>query len=116
MTAYFHQPYVDLLCALERRQIRYVVMRDSLNSTETLKDLDILIDVNKISDFDKVAHANGFTLIKDGYLNPGKRVYLKYSNDQPYIVDLHEFIVCKGVEYLDANLMLNNRVKKKDIY
>ena len=111
-----HIIYKQLLDTLEEYDITYAILRDNLSSPEPIRDLDLLIDSRQVILFDDCAHQNEFHLVKDSYFNPGKRVYIHAKTGTTYMVDLHLMMVCRGLEFMDATSMLQNRVKREGYY
>lgn len=104
-----NQIYIDLLHDLHAKGAVYALLRDTVTCSGALRDLDVLIDPQQRALFDEVARSHHFFLIKDGHFNPGKRVYLKVCDSVPYLLDVHEAIVCEGVVFHDARRALQRR-------
>src|SRR5919109_757866 len=108
--------YREFLSNIEGSGIRYVILRDDITLDSYIKDLDILVDHKMIKEFNNIAKSNGFYLIKNEYLNPGKKVYLKIDNKIPFFLDMHERIIYRGIEFMDRDKLLNNRFREKNYY
>ena len=108
--------YRELLHLINREGISYALLRDNLDGSQHIKDLDLLVDSRQMGRFQTLAREQGFFLLKDGYLNPGKKVFLRPCGDTSYVVDVHEMMVCRGVEFLDSRQLLQRRVKNGEFY
>ncbi len=97
-----------LLNALAEREIPYVLLRDHPEAP-AIRDLDLLLERTRLADFLQLAAQHGFLLLKSGRLNPGKKVLLHWNGSGPHIIDLHERLIYRGYEYLDASLVLRRR-------
>jgi thymidylate kinase len=97
-----------LLNALAEREIPYVLLRDHPEAP-AIRDLDLLIDRARLAEFLRLADRHGFQLLKSGRLNPGKKVLLHWNGSGPNVIDLHERLIYRGYEYLDASLVLRRR-------
>ncbi|MFQ5631232.1 MAG: hypothetical protein ACE5I1_20870, partial [bacterium] len=113
---YNNEAYRQLIASLNTEDVSYALLRDDLASEHPIKDLDILLDKKQVDHFHCLAAKHGFYLIKDGYLNPGKRVYLKVEEGRPYILDVHESIVYQGIEFLDSGRVLKRRRMQSGFY
>jgi thymidylate kinase len=111
-----NETYRQLLTSLDRAGVTYALLRDDVTNHHPMKDLDVLIEKKDADNFYRNALAQGFFLIKDGYLNPGKRVYLKWREGRWFIVDVHEMIVWRGIEFLDGKSVLARRQKANGFY
>jgi len=100
--------FPTLLNALAAREIPHVLLRDH-PETPGIRDLDLLIDRARLTEFLRIAGRQGFRLLKAGRLNPGKKVLLLWNESGPQIIDLHERLIYRGLEYLDAKLVLGRR-------
>lgn len=107
--------YPALLNALAQHEIPYALLRDHPEAP-AIRDLDLLIDRARLADFLRIAGQHGFQLLKSGRLNPGKKVLLRWDNDGPHIIDLHERLIYRGYEYLDAGLVLQRRQQTGGYY
>ncbi|RMD92649.1 MAG: hypothetical protein D6814_16615 [Calditrichaeota bacterium] len=101
---------------LEAADIAYALIRDDVTRNEPIKDLDLLIDRRKFHEFKTLAERQGFFLIKDGYLNPGKKVLVKIEGERAYLIDLHLKMVYRGMEFMSADRCLSRRVKENGFY
>ncbi|MCA9731254.1 MAG: hypothetical protein H6696_19545 [Deferribacteres bacterium] len=108
--------YLKLLAALHEQDVRYVVLRDNPTLDAPIRDLDMLVDPAQKDQFAACARENGFVLIKDGYTNPGKKVWLHHSGDISLLLDVHEMMVYRGLEFMDTKSILKNRVQKEGYY
>jgi len=97
-----------LLHTLRAQDIPYAVLRDHPEAT-AIRDLDLLIDRRRLTDFTSCARQHGFFLLKSGRLNPGKKVFLRWNENGAFIIDLHERMIYRGYEFLDAGRVLNRR-------
>lgn len=111
-----NETYRQLLTTLEHSEVTYALLRDDVTSNHPIKDLDLLIEKQQADRFHAIAMAHGFFLIKDSKLNPGKRVYLKLVASLPFILDVHEMMVWRGIEFLDGKRVLARRQKAKGLY
>jgi thymidylate kinase len=100
--------FAELLADLSTHQIPYVLLRDKPD-TPGLRDLDLLIDETRCHQFLTVCRRHGFHLIRDGRLNPGKLLLLRWQPDGPLLLDVHQRLVVRGVEYLEAGQVLARR-------
>jgi thymidylate kinase len=100
--------FVELLAALNGRDIPYVLLRDRPEAPG-MHDLDLLIDETRAQDFLAVCRQHGFRLIRNGRLNPGKLLLLCWQAEGPLLLDVHQRLVVRGVEYLDAQRVLARR-------
>ncbi len=106
----------DFLHELEKSGIRYVLLRKDLLSDAPIKDLDVLIDARQYADFKRLARAGGFFLIKDGYLNPGKNVFIRPCGSGSLLIDLHLEVVHRGLVFHDARTCLERRQKQDGLF
>ncbi len=106
----------NVLIELEKADIRYVLLRKDLLLNTPIKDLDLLIDASQYSDFRRVAQANGFFLIKDGFLNPAKKVFIRPCHQSSLLIDLHLEVVHRGLVFHDANACLQRRQKQDGLF
>lgn len=102
--------YSNLLQTLHQQNIPYAVLRDHPESP-ALRDFDLLLDRSRYHDFLQSAQRHGFRLLKAGRLNPGKKVLLCWQEQGPHIIDVHERLIYRGYEYLDAQRALARRIK-----
>lgn len=107
--------YPALLNALAQHEIPYALLRDHPEAP-AIRDLDLLIDRARLAEFLRLAGQHGFQLLKSGRLNPGKKVLLRWDNDGPHLIDLHERLIYRGYEYLDAGLVLQRRQQTGGYY
>ena len=107
MTMRFN-PYPDLLRELEERNVAYALLRDHPEAGG-IRDLDILVRTSQLDGFAACCHRHGFQLMKNGRWNPGKQVWLRWEADGKHIIDLHERMVYRGLEYLNADTILLRR-------
>lgn len=104
-----------LLNALTAREVPYALLRDHPEAP-AIRDLDLLIERSRLADFLRLAEQHGFQLLKSGRLNPGKKVLLHWNGSGPHIIDLHERLIYRGYEYLDASLVLQRRRQEGDYF
>ncbi len=104
-----NQIYCTFLDALSAQNIPYACLRDDVTSDQPIKDLDLLTDAKNRAGFAKVAAENGFIQIKDDFLNPSKSLWLRNDDGVIRLLDVHEKVVCRGIEFLDVNRLLQNR-------
>jgi thymidylate kinase len=95
-----------LLRSLSAAGIRHVLLRDHPEAPG-IRDLDLLIDRARLADVVRLAGEIGFEEVPPRRLNPGKRVLRLDREGDVYIIDLHERLIHRGVEYLDADLVLS---------
>jgi len=107
--------FSELLDNLTARQIAYVLLRDKPDAPG-LHDLDLLIDETKTPEFLAICRRHGFRLIRNGRLNPGKLLFLKWQSKNPLLLDVHQKMVVRGVEYLDAKRILARRQAENDYF
>jgi thymidylate kinase len=100
--------FTDLLNDLTARGISYVLLRDKPEAPG-IHDLDLLIDETQTHKFIALCRQHGFRLIRNGRLNPGKLLLLHWQNEGPLLLDVHQKLVVRGVEYLDAQRVLARR-------
>ncbi|MGH7451030.1 MAG: AAA family ATPase [bacterium] len=100
--------FAQLLADLATNQIPYVLLRDKPDAP-SIHDLDLLIDETKSDEFLALCRQHGFRLIRNGRLNPGKLLLLRWQNEGPLLLDVHQRLVVRGVEYLDAQRVLARR-------
>jgi thymidylate kinase len=100
--------FAQLLAALAANQIPYVLLRDKPDASG-IHDLDLLIDETKSREFLVLCRQHGFRLIRNGRLNPGKLLLLRWQSEGPLLLDVHQRLVVRGVEYLDAQRVLSRR-------
>ncbi|MGH7496621.1 MAG: dTMP kinase [bacterium] len=100
--------YSSLLHTLQSQGIPYAVLRDHPESP-SIRDFDLLIDRHRYDDFMTSARQHGFRLLKSGRLNPGKKVLLCWEENNAYLIDLHERLIYRGYEYLEAQRVLVRR-------
>jgi len=107
--------YREFLVSLEESGIRYAILRDDLSSENFIKDLDLLVDPKVRTQFELIIEKHGFYLIKDGFFNPGKRVYFKKTveSERAYILDVHEKLIYRGLEFMNSKQVLE-RIHKKN--
>ncbi|MDQ7051471.1 MAG: hypothetical protein Q9P14_00680 [candidate division KSB1 bacterium] len=106
----------DFLLELEKSDIRYVLLRKDLLSDAPIKDLDVLIDPRQFTDFKRITYAKGFFLIKDGYLNPGKKVFIRPCGTGSLLIDLHLEVVHRGLVFHDVRICLERRQKRRGLF
>jgi thymidylate kinase len=101
--------FTELLNDIATAGIAYVLLRDQPD-TPKIRDLDLLIDETKSREFLAVCRRHGFRLIRNGRLNPGKLLLLRWrAPDGPLLLDVHQRLIVRGVEYLDAHRVLSRR-------
>lgn len=100
--------FAQLLADLAASPIPYVLLRDKPD-TPGIHDLDLLVDETKSKDFLALCRRHGFRLIRNGRLNPGKLLLLRWQNEGPLLLDVHQRLVVRGIEYLDAQRVLVRR-------
>jgi thymidylate kinase len=101
--------FAELLRNLGARQIPYVLLRDNPQAPE-IHDLDLLIDETRSREFLAICRQYGFRLIRNGRLNPGKLLLLHWqAAETPLLLDVHQRLIVRGVEYLDAQRVLARR-------
>ena len=111
-----NEVYQALLRELEERSIDYVLLRDELSQPSLIRDLDILVRKQQLPEFIAVARKHEFYLVKDGFLNPGKKVFYRIEKGQAWILDVHLKIVFRGLEFYSADRCLNRRVRRNGFY
>jgi thymidylate kinase len=107
--------FTDLMADLAANQFPYVLLRDKPD-TPGIHDLDLLIDETKSNEFLALCRQHGFRLIRNGRLNPGKLLLLRWQNEGPLLLDVHQRLVVRGVEYLDAQRVLARRRAEGDYF
>jgi len=101
--------FAELLREIVAREIPYVLLRDRPDAPG-IHDLDLLIDETKTPEFLLLCRQYGFRLIRNGSLNPGKFLLLRWRpGEKPLLLDVHQRLVVRGVEYLDAQRVLSRR-------
>ena len=110
-----HLPFTSFLQDLNNYGIRYALLRDH-PETQGIRDLDILIDPRLRQDFLSCGLLHKFCIIKNGRWNPGKMVMLKWAGNNSYILDIHESLIYRGYEYLDAQKTLARRQRKGEYF
>lgn len=100
--------FTELLNDLNAGGIAYVLLRDRPD-TPGMHDLDVLIAEKQSREFLVICRQHGFRLIRNGHLNPGKLLLLRWHTDGPLLLDVHQRLVVRGVEYLDARRVLARR-------
>lgn len=101
--------FPKLLQELTTQVIPYVLLRDRPD-TPGIHDLDLLIDEAKTPEFLALCRRYEFRLIRNGSLNPGKLLLLRWrAGEKPLLLDVHQRLVIRGVEYLDAKRVLSRR-------
>lgn len=100
--------YPALLRELGERNVAYVLLRDHPEA-DGLSDLDVLVEASQLDEFAACCHRHGFRLMKNGRWNPGKQVWLRWDADGKHVIDLHERMVFRGLEYLNAGTILQRR-------
>ncbi len=100
--------FASLLHLLHTQNIPYLVLRDHPESP-AMRDFDLLIDRRRSGDFMQCARQQGFHLLKSGRLNPGKKVLLRWEKNGSHVIDLHERLIYRGYEFLDAGRVLARR-------
>jgi len=100
--------FTELLRNLTAHEIPYVLLRDKPDAP-AIHDLDLLIDEAKSQEFLAICRQHGFHLIRNGRLNPGKLLLLRWQAEGPLLLDVHQRLVVRGVEYLDAQRVLLRR-------
>lgn len=101
--------FVKLLQKLAASGIPYVLLRDRPDAPG-IHDLDLLIDEMKTSEFLALCQKYEFRVIRNGSLNPGKLLLLRWrAGENPLLLDVHQRLVVRGVEYLDAKRVLSKR-------
>ena len=108
--------YRNLLADLHEADVQYALLRDDMRTDKPIRDLDILVSRKQMAAFDSFAASHGFYLIKDGYLNPCKRVYLKMEEGTPLILDVHTEVIFRGLVFLDSKKALANRQRVGGFY
>ena len=101
-------PYSLLLKDLVEHGIDHVLLRDDPEAPG-IKDLDLLIDRSRRQDFLECGARHGFQLLKARRWNPGKMVLMCWDKAGPHIIDVHELVIYRGFEYLDAKTVLARR-------
>ncbi len=112
MSAHPNSIYLKLLDRLHNAGIAYAIIRDDPLAEKPLAELDLLIDPAFCRSFAAVAREHGFSQIRDGYLNPGKKVFLYYHGKRPALLDVHEKMIFRCLEFLDVKNLLQNRVQR----
>jgi thymidylate kinase len=107
--------YTEFLSDLEKAGVPYAILRDDLTGGVHIRDLDILIDSRERATFHEVARRHSFILIKDEYLNPSKNVYLRIAERDAFLVDVHEKMIYRGIEFMNAEILIR-RSRKIDGY
>jgi len=100
--------FEKLLNDLSDHGITYVLLRDQPNAPG-IHDLDLLIEEAQSQEFLAICRRHGFRLIRNGRLNPGKLLLLRWRGEGPLLLDVHQRLVVRGVEYLDARRVLSRR-------
>jgi thymidylate kinase len=100
--------FSSLLHTLHLQGIPYAVLRDHPESP-SIRDFDLLIDRHRYDEFMECARRHGFWLLKSGRLNPGKKVLLCWKENSAHLIDLHERLIYRGYEYLEAQRVLARR-------
>ena len=101
--------FAELLRELAARGIPYALLRDRPDAPD-IHDLDLLIDATRTPEFLALCRQYGFRLIRNGRLNPGKLLLLRWqAAENPLRLDVHQRLVVRGVEYLDAQRVLSRR-------
>lgn len=101
--------FTALLREMAAREIPYVLLRDRPDAP-AIHDLDLLIAEAKTPAFLALCRQFEFRLIRDGRLNPGKLLLLRWRpGEQPLLLDVHQRLVVRGVEYLEAQRVLTRR-------
>jgi len=101
--------FAELLRNLGARGVPYVLLRDKPEAPE-IHDLDLLVDETRSREFLAICRQHGFRLIRNGRLNPGKLLLLRWqAAEAPLLLDVHHRLVVRGVEYLDAQRVLSRR-------
>ena len=108
-------PYTALLSALHECGAGYALLRDH-PETAGIRDLDLLIDSSHRRRFLECGAQQHFRLIKSSRKNPGKMVLLRWDQTGTYILDVHERLIYRGFEYLDAKTVLSRRRRLGDYY
>ncbi|MDZ7363064.1 MAG: hypothetical protein ONB46_20430 [candidate division KSB1 bacterium] len=101
--------FAELLGNLRVCGIPYVLLRDKPETPE-IRDLDVLVDEARTQEFMAICRQHGFRLIRNGQLNPGKLLLLRWQPaESPLLLDVHQRLIVRGVEYLDAQRVLSRR-------
>ena len=106
--------YSNLLHTLHAQDIPYAILRDHPQAP-ALRDFDLLIDRRRLDGFVSCARQHGFFLLKSGHRNPGKKVFLRWDESGAFIIDLHERLIYRGYEFLDAQRVLTRRRRVEGI-
>jgi len=108
--------FTSLLREMAAREIHYVLLRDRPDAPR-LRDLDLLIAEKKTPEFLTLCRQYEFRLIRDGRLNPGKLLLLRWRpGEQPLLLDVHQRLVVRGVEYLEAQRVLSRRRAQEEYF
>ena len=101
--------FAKLLQELTACEIPYVLLRDRPDAPG-IHDLDLLIDETKTPEFLLLCRQYEFRLIRNGSLNPGKLLLLRWRpGENALLLDVHQRLVVRGVEYLEAQRVLSRR-------
>jgi thymidylate kinase len=100
--------FAELLNDLAAGGISYVLLRDR-PETPGIRDLDLLVDEIQAQKFLAICRRHRFRLMRNGRLNPGKLLLLRWQAEGPLLLDVHQRLVVRGVEYLDARRVLSRR-------
>ena len=104
--------FAKMLQELTAQAIPYVLLRDHPDAPG-IHDLDLLIDEAQTPEFLALCRQYEFRLIRNGSLNPGKLLLLRWrAEENPLLLDVHQRLVVRGVEYLDAKQVLSRRQAK----
>ncbi len=116
MTDQDNKIYRDLLDTLDADGVRYAVLRDDVTAAKPIRDLDVLVSARDAEAFRRLAGAAGFIMLRDDYFNPGKEVWLLYNNGRGWLLDVHYKMVYRGLEFLQTEKLLANRIRRNGYY
>jgi thymidylate kinase len=103
--------FAAVLRSLSAEGVAHVVLRDH-PAAAAIRDLDLLIDQARLADVLRLAGEIGFCEVPARRYNPGKRVLRSWGSDGPRLIDLHERLIHRGLEYLDAGRVLGRRCRR----
>ena len=112
MSAHPNKYFLEFLHRLNEAQIQYAILRDDPTQALPLAELDVLIDDSAFQRFAILARKGQFHLIRDGYLNPGKKVFLRFDGERTILLDVHLNMVFRGLVYLDGAALLRQRIER----
>ncbi len=92
--------YTTVVEALNRRSVRYSLLRDRELDSPVLDELDLLVWPEDREKFIFAIRELGFSLRNDA---PGKEVYANFEHGRLFLLDVHYAFIQNGFKYLEMN-------------